>query len=738
VEILEKIFLFTLQISLSASISALLIILILKLFNKYIGIRVKNILLILLLIRFLVPITPDMNTNFLNTLYQKCENTLNLSKGNTNLELAKFDSEVPKKSIENNIYNEKTQIETEDKTQSTNKQNSILKIISCIWIIGVLIIDLILFLSMLIFKRKTKHLETDMYPEIQSVIELCKDKANVSSNISFYVCDDLNSPCILGITKPKIYLPKHILNINDNNLLSHIFLHELFHYKRKDLLCNFLSTIIFSIHWFNPIVWFLLNKIKLYREYACDACVLELLGEKEAIKYGMSLINLSKMFLNKTNHSNLAIFFETNNQMKGRIEMIKKFKTGSYRISIIGVLGCVLITVIMLTNSINVNALDINTNKLATESSTAINTPPKFIVDTPEKSYYDIEKVEKVAGFKFKLPDSPQLSRASSLQLIKLSDQDNVLLIYLDGDTKFTFQVSEKDPLEYLKKIATVKGGSKNYIESKEESMKLGDIDGFNVILTQISPSQTLKNGDVIPERKDVDKYFAWKNEGLWYSIRYNSPSKSSGKNANQGSNISQNNIETIAKSIVYPDEIKNVKYSVEKDSPSTEIATMMIYDKEDLESAKKYLGFNPKFPLKINEDITINQSAVGISDNSDIKNNNISYELDNIYRNKNGSITFNQKKASKEYEDMKKSGYTTIYNNENNKTEQIKVQKLTINNNDVFKYLYDENYPDGTSGSNGEYFWKENNIYYSVCFFGNTANSDEIAKEFITSNPID
>ncbi len=64
--------------------------------------------------------------------------------------------------------------------------------------------------------------------------------------------------------------------------------------------------------------------------------------------------------------------------------MIKKFKTGSYRISIIGVLGCVLITIIMLTNSINVNALDINTNKLATESSTAINTPPKFIVDTPK------------------------------------------------------------------------------------------------------------------------------------------------------------------------------------------------------------------------------------------------------------------------------------------------------------------------------------------------------------------
>lgn len=112
--------------------------------------------------------------------------------------------------------------------------------------------------------------------------------------------------------------------------------------------------------------------------------------------------------------------------------------------------------------------------------------------------------------------------------------------------------------------------------------MKLGEIDGFSVTITTTSPAETLKNGYVRPEFKAVDKYFAWKNDGLWYSIRYDSIFIDSGENGNQSYSISQEDIEKIAKSIVYPEEIKNVNYSVEKDV-STEVATMMIYEKKDL-----------------------------------------------------------------------------------------------------------------------------------------------------------
>ncbi|OPJ57595.1 hypothetical protein [Clostridium chromiireducens] len=414
--------------------------------------------------------------------------------------------------------------------------------------------------------------------------------------------------------------------------------------------------------------------------------------------------------------------------------MIKKFKKDSYKISIVGIVGCVLAGAIILTNSVNVKALDINN----TTSTTNIMNIPKFLVDTPTKTYDNIGRVEKVAGFEFKLPDFPRSDKAESLQLIKLSDKDNVLLIYLDGDINFTFQVSEKEPLEYLKKIGNIKNGLSNLkVESEEQAMKLGEIDGFSVTVTSISPAETLKSGDVRPEFKEVNKYFAWKNEGLWYSIGYNSTVTSSAQNNTQSHNISQDDLEKIAKSIVYPEEIKNVNYSVEKEA-STEIATMMIYEKEDLEKAKSFLGFNPKFPLKINEDISIKESSIGISGDSDIKNNNINYELTSFYSNKSGSITFTEKKNLKYYEDILKNGYINIWDNENEKNKQVKGEKININNNEVWKYLYTEILEDGTSINNGEYIWKENNIYYSVCFFEDTDNSDEIIKEFVNSKTVD
>lgn len=742
-EVLEKIFLGILQASLTASIAAILVILLFKIFNNHIGVRIKNILLILVLIKFLIPAIPETNISLFSILYEKYQNTFQLQKESNTLQQVKDTYTADKEKIENNNYNQNIEIKAKDEAPNIDNQNFILyilKIVSCIWAIGTSILILTLLLFMLNFKRKTKHLENNIYPEIQALIEECMFKANINKAIPFYVYNGFKSPCILGVLKPKIYIPKYILNTNDNNQLSHIFLHELMHYKRKDLLYNFLGIIALSIHWFNPIAWFAVNQMKIYREYACDNSVLELLGEKETIEYGMTLINLSKTFANRNKHSGLAIFFETKNQIKGRVKMIKQFKKGSYKMSVLGIIGCITAATVILTNSINVKALNINNTTLNTESN-AVNTndTPKFLVDSPLKAYSDIQKVEKVAGFKFKLPDFPQANKAESFQLIKLSDQDNALLIYLTGDVDLTFQISEKDPLEYLKKIETVKNRSESLtVESEEQSVKLGDIDGFSVTITATSPTETLKNGQVKPDFKRIHKYFAWKNEGLWYSIMYNSTFTSSQEKGNQTHKISQDNIEKVARSIVYPEEIKNVNYSVEKEEPSTEVATMMIYDKEDLEKANGLLGFNPKFPLKINEYINITGSSVGISSESDIKNNNINYELNNFYSNKGGSITFTEKKNLKDYEDMMKNGYIDMWDMKNEKNIQVKGEKLNINNNEVFKYAYTQKEDNNNSNNQCDYIWKENDLYYSVNFFGNTDNSDKIAAEFINSKPID
>lgn len=78
------------------------------------------------------------------------------------------------------------------------------------------------------------------------------------------------SPMIFGIWKPCIVLPR-ISNVEEIEL---ILTHECLHYKRKDHVLNNLQFVILSLHWYNPLVWFMTKWIKEDREWACDEDVL--------------------------------------------------------------------------------------------------------------------------------------------------------------------------------------------------------------------------------------------------------------------------------------------------------------------------------------------------------------------------------------------------------------------------------------------------------------------------------
>ena len=362
-EILERIFLSFLQSTITASVVIVVVISILKIYNNHISIRVKNALWILVLIKLLMPVVSENNTNVFHILYEKYGSiTQSQSETNNVIEISKS-PQISKKNFNSDNYNSNAEINTIDKIQENNDKNlipNIFKIVSCIWAIGVAILILTLLLSTYKLKRKTKYLENDSYDAIVSLIENCKLKANIKSRIPVYIYDGFTSPCILGVIKPIIYIPKYVLSIKDNNQLSHIFLHELMHYKRKDLIYNFLGTIALVIHWFNPFVWIAIKEMKLYREYACDACVLELFNEEENTEYGMTILNISRMLLNKNNYSQLPIYFETKSQIKSRIGMIKEFKKGYYKMSAKAVLGCAIATVVIITNNLTVKALDVN------------------------------------------------------------------------------------------------------------------------------------------------------------------------------------------------------------------------------------------------------------------------------------------------------------------------------------------------------------------------------------------
>ncbi|KRU26700.1 peptidase M56 BlaR1 [Clostridium sporogenes] len=731
-DILAKIFLWVLQASLTASIASLIVILILKLFNRHMGVRFQHALLIIIILRLIIPVNIPSNINLFNILFDKYENKiLNieskndtkaaynfLSKGKIYLNDKTRDSKVTSSSPSENIsYNQKD-------TSKEKIITSTLNIASCIWLIGVFSIALFFLIILCKFKVKIPELERISDLKIVSLLEECKKKLSINRNIAICACDDFKTPCIFGVLKPKIYIPKYKYSTNDYKYLSHIFLHELIHYKRKDLIYNFLGTIAILIHWFNPMIWFIAKRMKLQGEYACDTYVLEILGKEESIEYGMTLINFSKFISSSRKVPQLAVFFETKNQIKRRIKMIKNFKKGSYRMPAAAVICCILAGGIMFTNGVTAKDMKGNTNV-----SAVINKENnKFLIDSPIKSYDDFKKAEKITGSKVKVPNYiPENYEAGPyFQVIKISDNEYSLrkIFGSEKDVGFTFEASKENMEEALKQIAeienkeisgplsdTEKNQNQGKVESSKEAMSLAGINGSNITIKRTSPTGM----------QIIKKFFVWQNEGMWYSIGYDEKAQTS-KGSGSVMSISIDEVGKIASSIKYIDDVKNVNYSaVEEEDISTESITLEIFDKEDLKRAKELLGFNPKFPLNINKEITINGAAVSISPNSDIKNKKLHYELNTLYNVKNGYITFNQGKSSKKYEHIKK-----------------KVNPIEIDGKKVFKYEdYRETELDKKSKVKN-YIWEENGYYCEASISEGNGNSDEIAKAFVNSKPID
>lgn len=349
-ELLTRVFLCFLRSSLSTGIVILLVTAIIMLFGAKMNVRIKNALWVLILIKLLIPVSDHIDTNLFSILNQRyltlVQSEQIVTSGSTgmNQPLLDMDSsmtgEVPE-NLENNGF-----------------LPAILWTASVIWMTGIVLLSIFLLITNYNFRLKILGTTNTGDEKTLALIQTLKADLSIKQEIRVVINDRIKSPCIAGIIKPTIYIPEYILNISNSNQISHIFLHELVHFKRKDVLYNLLSIIALLIHWYNPLAWIAVKKMRIYRECTCDACVLELLNEDENIEYGMTLLNISKSYFNKNEYTQMPIYFETNNQMKERINMIKKFSKGSNKITLKMALSCVIAACIILSNNLQVKALN--------------------------------------------------------------------------------------------------------------------------------------------------------------------------------------------------------------------------------------------------------------------------------------------------------------------------------------------------------------------------------------------
>ena len=106
---------------------------------------------------------------------------------------------------------------------------------------------------------------------------------------NIYLADHIPSPFVMGLFRPKIYLPSTLTETERGYILRH----EQYHLRRRDHLVKFLSFLALCIHWFNPLVWaaFVLSGKDM--EMSCDEAVVKALGEKIRADYSASLLSLA-------------------------------------------------------------------------------------------------------------------------------------------------------------------------------------------------------------------------------------------------------------------------------------------------------------------------------------------------------------------------------------------------------------------------------------------------------------
>ena len=113
--------------------------------------------------------------------------------------------------------------------------------------------------------------------------------ASIPLRESIYVCDEVPSPFILGIVRPRIYLPSALDEAQRGSVLSH----ERAHLARHDHWWKPLGFALLAVYWFNPLLWLAYTLLCRDIELACDERVLRGMDAGQVKDYSSALLACS-------------------------------------------------------------------------------------------------------------------------------------------------------------------------------------------------------------------------------------------------------------------------------------------------------------------------------------------------------------------------------------------------------------------------------------------------------------
>ena len=186
---------------------------------------------------------------------------------------------------------------------------------------------------------------------------------------NIFIADDIKSPFVVGLIRPRIYLP---CNLSEKEQ-EYIILHEKHHTKRLDHVMKALAFIALAIHWFNPLVWVAFILAGKDMEMSCDEAVIRKVGSHVRADYSASLLTLAT---GRRIIAGTPLAFGEGDT-KGRIHNLARWKKPARWIVILSVVLCLILAVCLLTNP-----------------NTYVSATPETIMDSVESDGYTLTVLE--------------------------------------------------------------------------------------------------------------------------------------------------------------------------------------------------------------------------------------------------------------------------------------------------------------------------------------------------------
>ena len=216
-----------------------------------------------------------------------------------------------------------------------------------IWIAGILAMIILLIKSSFRLRSLKKSALPLQNKEVRRLYHHCLEEMGICRDIPVCSTAFLKSPIIVGLFKPCIYLPIHLISDYNESDLRYMLLHELQHYKHHDAIASYLMNLTGVVYWFNPLVWYALREMRNDREVACDSAVLKMLEEDDYEDYGNTLINFAEK-ISLTPFPFAAGMGGNMKQMKRRILNIASYEKPTLVKKIKGITAFVLTAVLLL------------------------------------------------------------------------------------------------------------------------------------------------------------------------------------------------------------------------------------------------------------------------------------------------------------------------------------------------------------------------------------------------------